>query len=534
MPATTRSRSRSTRRAVIPGLTALALVVAAVPATAAPTGSGDAAPTGSALGAGPPGLEPRLVPPVLLRHLDLREHAEPDAFYRPQLQFGDLDGDGRHTDFVRYANSTRMQAFRYSGGDDVELLWDYAAPVELPPPPDRYQYKYTLWDVDSDGRTEVVGPFATASGTVELRVLDGLTGAVEHVVATDVPNPVSDDRVDEWRLKVTVADVRGLGHPSDIVLLTENNSYGDLYVYTDDLTPLWDTTGDNSPESGGSAAPGGEGGKDRIYAHYPWNADIDGDGRDEFIGTWALDDDGSRMFRITPPEWEEFDYFYDHVDRAFVGDLDRRPGEEILVSHEFLEAALLSSDGTVRWTRPNVDGDAKLTAVGNFTLTNPGFELPFLEPLSDTTGLLDIDDELLRSVPRVRDGYPIDWDGDRRVDELFVPRSGGISTPWNGAGIELEDDYDADRLTPYAEGMRLYAHALDLVGDFREEVVIVDEDEVLVYGAAGRARGHHRSPWHDPGYREAIANTMNDNHPERPWFDWRRIGRLPAGGHPGR
>lgn len=455
--------------------------------------------------------------PQLLARMDLASFAAPGAYFRASAQFGDLDNDGVARDFIRYVNGRRMQAIA-TDGTTPRLLWEYEAPVFVPDPPDRYFYKYLVWDVDADGQTEVVGPFPSSSGMIELRILDGATGAVERTLTTSIPNPVSSDRVREWRIKVTVANMRGGSQPQDIVVLTENNSNGEIYVYDEQLNLLWDTSGDDVR---------------RIYAHYPWVGDLDGDGKDELVGTWIFDDDGTRLARLTPAEWEGQDLFYDHIDRAFIGDLDPdRPGMEIAISHEFLNAALLDTSGTAYWTQPNANRDAKTTAVGEFSLATAGVEIIYEDPLrpagrdtfdSDGNDILRHNDS---ATYQVRDGFHIDWDGDRTVDELFVPRNGDLFAPFlqQSSGGSY---YRADQVTPTLTDMRIYAYALDFRGDYREEIVVIDDDELLVYGAGGKGALKQMSPWAHPTYRLAIANQMSDNHPERPWFSFRELNALP-------
>jgi len=465
----------------------------------------------------------------LLHHIDLSEHAPAEDFFRTSAQFGDLNNDGVHRDFIRYANSKRMQAFAYGGEDSMELLWEHTGPEGLPDPPERYHYKYTVWDVDGDGRTEVVGPFATDAGMIELRILDGESGEVKRSVETTMPNPESDDDVDEWRVKVTVANFRGLETPQDIVMLTENDSDGDIFVYDDQLNLLWDTTGDNEE-------------KEKIYAHYPWTGDLDGDSRDELVGTRVFDDDGTKLWRITPPEWGAEDVYYDHVGRAFIGDLDpNRAGLELLVSFEYLHARLYDAEGNVMWSHRDEDvanenddaKDAKINSVGHYTDRWEGVTLVVEDPLikdeddeeNDRRAIFNVSGERVMEIPAVRDGYPFDWDGDRSLDEQFSPRRAQVYAPVQGGELRLESDYEDHALTPYAEDedMRIYAHALDITGDYREEVVILDEDEMMVFGAQGEAPADHPSPWEDPQYRLMIANMMNDNHPERMYFDWRAL-----------
>ncbi|MEM8531607.1 MAG: hypothetical protein AAGF95_12240 [Chloroflexota bacterium] len=467
-----------------------------------------------------------LPPARLLHQIDLTEFGDPRDFFRASAQFGDLNNDGMSTDFIRYSNSRRMQAIAYDGANTVELLWDTGPDqLDLPEPPNRYFYKYTIWDVDNDGRSEVIGPFATPEGTIELRVLDGATGNIKQRIDTGLPNPTSSDTISEWRIYVTIANVRGLEQPQDIVMLTEFDSDGDIFVYDDQLELLWDTTADNETKSA-------------IYGHYVWNGDIDDDGKDEIVGTWVFDDDGTKLWRITPEEWEEEDFFYDHIDRAFIGDFDpANEGTEILVSYEYLFARMYSSTGEILWNQGDSDntnpdqGDAKITAVGDFTTESAGVEILVqefpTEEDEDGKTLFDASGNPVKVVTPYRDGFHIDWDGDRSTDEMFDPRNGTVIDPWNDTSVTVGLDYQEDRNTRTQTGMRIYAYALDIVEDYREEVVIIDEDELMIYGAANLPPADHPSPWSDLRYQVAVANSASDNHPERPWFDIRSLPQGP-------
>jgi hypothetical protein len=145
---------------------------------------------------------------------------------------------------------------------------------------------------------------------------------------------------------------------------------------------------------------------------------------------------------------------------------------------------------------------------------------------NDNTHILDSTSADVFVMPgQIEDGYAMDWDGDHSRDELFATRDGQVIVPFSDQSFKLADNYATDAQTPMTEGMRLYAHALDIAGDFREEIVVLDEDELLIYGAEGVAAADAPSPWDDPAYRLAVANTQNDNHPERRWIDWRLIGK---------
>jgi len=61
-----------------------------------------------------------------------------------------------------------MAAFADNGSGGVTKLWEYSFP-SVPVPPEKYQYKYGIWDIDADGMNEVIGPFAASDGFIHLR-----------------------------------------------------------------------------------------------------------------------------------------------------------------------------------------------------------------------------------------------------------------------------------------------------------------------------------------------------------------------------
>jgi hypothetical protein len=447
--------------------------------------------------------------------VDLSSFAPEGAFFRgSSAQFGDLDNDGDARDFVRAVNSNRMQAFRFTG-EGVELLWDYEAGFDLPLPSERYFYKHVIWDVDGDGTTEFAGAFATAGGTMEMRILDAATGRVEATAPLAIANPDTDHRNRALRMKTIVADLQGDGAPSELILIDERNSDGDLYAFSADLTPLWSTVDDKTKI---------------IPAHYPWAYDLNGDGTDELVGRYAYGPDGTEGIRLTPELWRDKGDYYDHIDRAIMADfMPEREGSELAVSYEWTHARVVDPvSGEVLWESPGVHKDAKIIAAGEFFPDSPGMEIAVEWALTDeekeVVVLSGSGAELLRGDSTFSSGYVIDWDGDRTTDEVFETKYGNIVRMATNAPLEIREAYKDDAATAHGEDMRLYMHAVDMLGDYREEVVALDEDELFVYGAAGEAPADLQSPWEDARYRLAVANQMSDNHSERPFFDWRSIG----------
>lgn len=451
--------------------------------------------------------------PQLVRHYDLRPLTNL-RFVRGHLQIGDLDNNGSR-DYLMYSNSKYMAAFADNGSGGLTKLWEYSFPG-IPDPPEKYQYKYVIWDIDGDGRNEVIGPFASSDGKIHLRILDGATGVIKRDVATTINNPTSSDDIFETRIYCTVANMRGLATPRDIVLLTENDGVGEIWVYRDDLTLYWDTTGDSQIH---------------IYAHFPWAADIDGDGKDELVTMFIFDDNGTKGAFLSDLSLK---VWFQHLDRAVIGNFDpSRSGLQLLVSHEGREAKLYTSTGSLLWDVPGVGADSKLIAAGNFSTSFAGPEVMTYNGATGQSASNNIrrsaDGSLIIGYRLIDDGggFQIDWDGDRTIDEVFNPKRGGIIyDPLVGASsiVSFQDNvtgsyYDLNRFTaPTSATDRSHGHVGDVYGDNREEIVVADADEIMVFTNGAANANPKPSPWGDPYYRRIVANQMGDTHPEREWW----------------
>ncbi|WP_227270803.1 hypothetical protein [Roseobacter weihaiensis] len=447
-------------------------------------------------------------------HLDLRDYAPEGAYYRgSSAAFGDLNGDGDRRDFIRHVNSTRMQAFAFNG-KAVELLWDYESGLDLPDPSNRYFYKYVIWDIDGDGQDEVTGAFATEGGMMEMRVLDGATGAIEATAPLNIANPESDDNNRALRVKTVVADLAGDGLPSELILIDERGSRGDVHAFASDLTLIWDTTEDDTA---------------MIHAHYPWPYDIDGDGADEVLTRYLHDETGARVQRVTPEDWILLDSYFDHLDKAMAADiLADNEGMELAFSYEGLHVAVLDGETLEEiWRSQGVHKDAKFITIGEWFPESEGPELLLNWAISDdgseAVTLSAAGEELHRWDGEITDGLTMDWDGDRTRDEVFSSKYGRLFEMPPTTRIEVRDAYYEDAKDPHHEDMRLYAHALDMLGDYREEIVFLDENELLIYGAAGDAPADHPSPFDSADYALAVANMHGDNHTERGYLNWQTL-----------
>jgi len=202
------------------------------------------------------------------------------------IRMGDLDGDGR-VEFV---------TFRCAGGHkpcfigafdlDSMALWSFGEGGEQPLRPGAV----AVYDIDGDGRDEVIAAFAPHDGGAapdsceDLRfvILEGATGTVRHEAVVKAIS-ASGERFDPSS-RILVADFQGHGRPASLLIRT-----GRLYTaLAADFSVLWTYRIPEAWTAYGHAP-----------AYVPSVGDIDGDGRDEVNGGYfLLDHNGS-------PLWEK-------------------------------------------------------------------------------------------------------------------------------------------------------------------------------------------------------------------------------------
>jgi hypothetical protein len=362
----------------------------------------------------------------------------------------DLNGDGL-MDFV-VTSQGHIGAYDNAG----TRLWVRRDSIKFFP---YYHHPSAIaGDMDGNGRQEVA--YLTASNQV--RIVDGATGAVKKTLS-GLGEPVA----------MAIANLRGEGDRDIILQYSQTRIRA---VKAEDGAQLWETD------------------EYRGIEHSPLRqADLDGDGRDEVAGASIIDHDGTRMNR-----WD-LGGAYQNMDSIVIADivpgyplevaLAEQQGDRshtVVVNHERI---IFQTLNPWNWEDPD-----KL-AVGDFDPKRPGLEVFNRSSGGDGTAprgkeepyrneeapwVLDAEGNLI-SKYYVNDKKPswwtghgleeicrIDWDGDAG-DEIV-----GKERHMNGTGAIVDPITGDFRIIFRVNAVRIYA--AEVIGDYREEVIIVDGD----------------------------------------------------------
>jgi len=361
----------------------------------------------------------------------------------------DVNGDGLR-DFL-VTSSEHIGAYDNAGTN----LWIRKGDIKLS---DYYHHPSAIaGDMDGDGEQEVA--YLTTAN--QLVILDGRTGGVEKTLP-DLGAVTT----------VAIADLRGEGDRDAILQYSQTEIRA---IRLDNGTTLWETN------------------EYRGVEHSPLRqADLDGDGLDEVAGASIIDHDGRRM-----NAWDLGDV-YRHMDSIVIADIV--PGGPLEVALAEQRGARSHTDVVnperivFRSLNPWDWEDPDKLAVGDFDRTRTGLEIFNRSSGSDGTAprgkqepyryeeapwVLDSEGNLIGKY-YLNDKKPswwtghgleeicrIDWDGDS-VDEIV-----GKERHKNGAAAIVDPITGEFREILRAKAVRAYA--ADILGDYREEVIIVDE-----------------------------------------------------------
>jgi len=404
----------------------------------------------------------------------VRRIATPGFGTARQIRFGDLTGDGTLDILLAqrapiegapgYGVLGALTALTARG----EVLWQSGQPAgQVPMAGD---LPFQVHDIDGDGRNEVV-----CVRDFEIQVLDGATGKLKH--AAPVPerpahHPLlrrvvsyfgAPDGAQFPRVvanAIRFADLAGRGAARDLLL---KDHYHHLWALSPDLEPLWTFCGN--------------------LGHFPFAADINGDGRDEVVAG----------YHVLSPDGDEIQNFHlgDHADAVFAGDFGGW-GEPKVVRAGGDDGFLLSGlRGDLLVVR---HGHVQRLSVANFRPDAPGLEYAICTywGAPGIVALLDATGKLLwsREYPVCGNTLqPVNWTGDGEELLYFSAHAdhGGLYN-WKG-----------EQVVPFpGDGHpELCSEVIDLFGAGRDALVVWDLERLWVYAPAD-ADAERRHPAYRP------------------------------------
>jgi len=450
--------------------------------------------------------------------------------YRPNdASVGDLNGDGNYELILHQAGKTHDNAHKGMTSEpifqaykmDGSMLWEINLGKNIR---DGAHYtQFLVYDFDCDGKAEFI--CKTADGTKDglgkiignkdanyvnsdgrildgpefLTVFDGLTG--KALFTTDyIPSRYPIDgwggiggnggndnygnRVD--RFLACVAYLDGI-HPSVVMC---RGYYGRSVI------AAWDWNGKKLKKRWvfDSSKPGLEK-YSGMGNHNLTVADVDNDGKDEIIyGAMTVDDDGTGLYSTN----------LRHGDAMHVTDLiPERPGLEVWGIHEnevpikgyengYGAALFDAKNGEIIWGKlPGIDVGRGVAA--DIDSTSPGAEMW----CSGSGGLWNNKGEIIGKLPTSAN-FLIWWDGDLLRELLDRNKI----TKYRGNVLLEAKEYrsiNGTKATPVLSA--------DLVGDWREELILVADDgqSLGIFTTTIPTNYRFVTLMHDPQYRLSIA-----------------------------
>lgn len=405
----------------------------------------------------------------------VRQIATPGFGTTRQMRFGDLTGNGRPDIVLAQRVPIEGAAGYWTVGcltaltPEGAVLWQSGKPT--PQTPMAGDLAFQVNDIDGDGRNEVI-----AVRGFEIQVLDGATGKLKLAV------PVPDRPEHHPLLKRSIsyfgspdghefprvvtnairfADLAGRGAARDLLL---KDVYHHLWALSPDLKPLWSWVGN--------------------LGHFPFAADLDGDGRDEVIaGYHWLTADGEDRQSL---------HLGDHADAVFAmpfpGSGDPQGwGEPKIVRAGGDDGLLISGlHGDLLAVH---HGHVQRLSVAKFRRESPGLQYaictywgaPGIVALLDATGKVIWSAEFPVCGNTLQ---PVNWTGE---DEELVY----FSAHADHGGLY---NWEGEQVVPFpSDGHpELCSEVLDLFGSGRDNLIVWDPSQLWIYAPADDAEPQHR------------------------------------------
>jgi hypothetical protein len=365
------------------------------------------------------------------------------------LRFGDLNGDGQidllvgqvihHGPGDSHSELSCLTAMTFDG----DILWQKGKPD-----PEKNHLTndvgFQINDIDNDGKNEVIYCM-----NFEIIVADAATGKIKF----RAPTPVSKIKDDKFRQILGDClfffDAEGKGWDSDLLI---KDRYTNFWVLNNKLKVIWE----------GSCKTG----------HYPYAADIDGDGKDELAIGYSLYDNDGR------PLWCLDDEIEDHCDGVAIVNYTDDPAKKPVIMYSASNEGYLRVDLEGNIQEHLLIGHVQNPAIANFRSDMQGLETVTID-FWGNQGIIhfyDSEGNVYHDFEPNQFGsmcLPLNWTGSG--EEYFVHnpniKEGGVYDGWGRRVLSFPDDGHPDMCNA----------VLDITGDCRDEIVVWNPGEVWVY-----------------------------------------------------
>lgn len=378
-----------------------------------------------------------------------------------QIRFGHLTGTdemffvmAQHQKRVykeRYCNISCLTAVSIDTG---KILWQWGEPSPLEVNQDTTcDLPFQIYDINNDGIDEVI-----MASDFKLQILDGRTGRCIRYI--DTPYNTEDptkilgiefqkhafDRLNVDAIRIV--NVRGKERPSDILI---KDRYARLYLYTDELKPLWTFCHNNT-------------------GHFPYAYDFNGDGKDEIFSCYNMISSEGKLIWELPVDT-------DHTDEIIIGRFDPDIDDDLIAIVSGWQGFMIC-DKKGNILARDINGHGQRISAGNYIPGMKGMQI-CTTTFWENQGIIYMYDckgrELWHMEPSTNGNViaPVNWQGDGTELVLLNGnvKYGGLIDGEGDQVVLFPDDGHPD----------MCAEVLNLTGDRRDEIVLWDHRRMYIY-----------------------------------------------------
>ena len=365
------------------------------------------------------------------------------------LRFGDLKGDGevdiligqiRHIPQGQPSYDINcLTAITFDGN----ILWQKGVP-DPESQPVSGDIGLQIHDIDGDGSREVIAVIDS-----RINIFEGRSGRMIRSVNLPLNRDTRSELESSPGYSILFCDLQGKGRDSNIIIC---DGYVNIWAYDEHLKLLWKQKFERGK--------------------YPFASDVDNDGKDEIITGYSLiDDDGTVL-------WNKSNTLGGHVNAvtAAIFHPEKDTALRIAIGAGDWGTILLDHDGNTILHHPV--GHVQNASIANFKADLPGLEMVTVNSWGGQ-GIINLYDsqgniyKTFEPGPHGSNCFPVNWRGDG-VEYFLLNTNSGDGGLFNGDGqlvVAFPDDGHPE----------LCNAVLDVTGDYRDEIITWDQQEIWVY-----------------------------------------------------